>query len=91
LLAQYINWFLVRDLPQGAADEFIRNPGSVTRLALDVWPHRLPAILFFVGMLIVRKAHAGCQDGVGRRRRILTNRGKDYADAAVGTSSHPRQ
>ena len=25
LLAQYINWFLVRDLPQGATDEFIRN------------------------------------------------------------------
>ena len=25
LLAQYINWFLVRNLPQGASDEFIRN------------------------------------------------------------------
>src|SRR5277367_5626294 len=54
LLAQYINWYLVRNLPQGATDDFIRN----SWFGQEGWRWMFgltsaPAILFFFGMLVV--------------------------------------
>src|SRR5258708_5607562 len=54
LLAQYINWFLVRDLPQGATDEFIRNSWvgqQGWRLMFGLTA--APSLLFLLGMLLV--------------------------------------
>jgi len=54
LLAQYLNWFLVRNLPQGATDEFIRNSwfgqqGWRWMFGLTA----VPSCLFLVGMFFV--------------------------------------
>jgi sugar porter (SP) family MFS transporter len=87
LLAQYINWFLVRDLPQGATDEFIRN----SWFGQQGWRWMFgltsaPAILFFIGMLFVPEsprwlAKNGKSD---HARSILTKiGGESYARAAT--------
>lgn len=87
LLAQYINWFLVRNLPQGATDEFIRNSwfgqqGWRWMFALTA----APSLLFFFGMLVVPEsprwlAKNGKPD---RARGILTRIGGEaYANAAI--------
>jgi MFS family permease len=60
LLAQYINWFLVRDLPAGATDEFIRN----SWFGQQGWRWMFgltaaPALLFFSACFSCRKARAG--------------------------------
>src|SRR5207237_1109016 len=54
LSAQLINWWLVRDLPHGASDEFIVNSwygqsGWRWMFAITA----IPAVLFFVGMFFV--------------------------------------
>jgi MFS transporter, SP family, xylose:H+ symportor len=54
LLAQYLNWFLVRNLPAGATDDFIRNSwfgqqGWRWMFGLTA----VPSLLFFLGMLLV--------------------------------------
>jgi sugar porter (SP) family MFS transporter len=54
LLAQFINWYLVRNLPQGATDEFIRTSwfgqqGWRWMFALTA----APALLFLAGMFLV--------------------------------------
>ena len=87
LLAQYINWFLVRDLPPGATDEFIRN----SWFGQQGWRWMFgltaaPSLLFFFGMLLVPEsprwlAKNGKPD---RARGILTKiGGEPYASAAV--------
>jgi sugar porter (SP) family MFS transporter len=87
LLAQYINWFLVRNLPQGATDDFIRNSwfgqqGWRWMFGLTA----MPALLFFIGMFFVPEsprwlAKNGDKDAA---RDILTKiGGEDYGDAAI--------
>jgi sugar porter (SP) family MFS transporter len=53
LLAQSLNWFLVRDLPQGATDEFIRD----SWFGQQGWRWMFgltaaPALLFLAGMIL---------------------------------------
>jgi sugar porter (SP) family MFS transporter len=87
LLAQYINWFLVRNLPQGATDDYIRN----SWFGQQGWRWMFgltaaPSLLFFVGMLVVPEsprwlAKNGRSD---RARGVLAKiGGEDYARAAV--------
>jgi sugar porter (SP) family MFS transporter len=87
LLAQFINWFLVRHLPEGATDEFIRQSwfgqkGWRWMFGLTA----APALVFFLGMLAVPESprwlvqHGRQQSARG----ILTQiGGPKYADAAL--------
>jgi len=87
LLAQYINWFLVRKLPTGATDEFIRN----SWFGQQGWRWMFgltaaPSLLFFLGMLLVPESPRWLtKNGKPERARgILTKIGGDqYARAAV--------
>src|SRR5258706_6558544 len=87
LLAQYINWYLVRNLPAGASDDFIRN----SWFGQQGWRWMFgltaaPALLFFLGMFMVPEsprwlAKNGKPD---RARVILTKIGdKEYANATT--------
>jgi len=87
LLAQYLNWFLVRGLPPGATDEFIRN----SWFGQQGWRWMFgltaaPALLFFLGMFLVPEsprwlAKNGRTD---RARSVLTKiGGAHYAHAAL--------
>jgi sugar porter (SP) family MFS transporter len=87
LLAQYINWFLVRDLPVGATDDFIRN----SWFGQQGWRWMFgltsaPALLFFIGMFFVPEsprwlAKNGKKDTA---HAVLKKIGGDnYADAAT--------
>ncbi|MEI9960435.1 MAG: MFS transporter [Limisphaerales bacterium] len=85
LLAQVINWYLVRNLPTGATDDFIRD----SWFGQQGWRWMFgltaaPAVLFFIGMLCVPKVPAGWrkwknQSGARHsqknRRRRLCERG----------------
>jgi sugar porter (SP) family MFS transporter len=87
LLAQYINWFLVRDLPAGAPDDFIRN----SWFGQQGWRWMFgltsaPALLFFIGMLFVPESPRWLakNGGANIARGILQKiGGENYADAAV--------
>ncbi|HXU79621.1 MAG TPA: sugar porter family MFS transporter [Methylomirabilota bacterium] len=87
LLAQYINWFLVRKLPVGAPDEFIRN----SWFGQQGWRWMFgltaaPSLLFFLGMLVVPESPRWlAKNGKPERARgILTKIGGDrYARAAI--------
>jgi len=75
LLAQVINWSLVRHLPAGATDEFIRNSwfgqqGWRWMFGLTA----LPSLLFFVGMFAVPEARAGSQKTASRSRQKKSSR-----------------
>ena len=87
LLAQCVNWSLVRHLPQGASDEFIRT----SWFGQQGWRWMFgltaaPSVLFFFGMLFVPEsprwlAKNGRPDDA---RGILTKiGGAEYAQAAV--------
>jgi len=87
LAAQLINWSLVRHLPAGATDEFIRNSWygqSGWRWMFGITA--IPAVLFFAGMFAVPEsprwlAKNGKSD---RARGVLTKIGGDnYAQAAM--------
>jgi sugar porter (SP) family MFS transporter len=87
LLAQYINWFLVRDLPAGATDDFIRT----SWFGQQGWRWMFgltaaPSLLFFLGMLVVPESPRWlAKKGKSDRARVILARvgGANYANAAV--------
>jgi len=87
LLAQYINWFLVRHLPQGASDDFIRQSwfgqqGWRWMFGLTA----VPSLLFFIGMLLVPESPRWlAQHGLHERARgtLAKIGGAAYADASM--------
>jgi sugar porter (SP) family MFS transporter len=87
LIAQYINWFLVRNLPQGATDDFIRN----SWFGQQGWRWMFgltaaPSLLFFAGMLMVPESPRWlAKNGKSERARGILRRigGEAYANAAV--------
>jgi sugar porter (SP) family MFS transporter len=87
LLAQSIDWYLVRNLPRGATDDYIRNSwfgqqGWRWMFGLTV----APSLLFFLGMFFVPEsprwlAKNGKPDKAGA---VLAGiGGQSYADAAL--------
>ena len=87
LAAQFINWFLVRHLPPGAGDEFIRTSwygqvGWRWMFALTA----VPSLLFFVSMFFVPESPRWLvKNGKSDlARRVLARIGGDrYAAAAM--------
>jgi sugar porter (SP) family MFS transporter len=87
LLAQYLNWFLVRNLPQGATDEFIRTSwfgqqGWRWMFGLTA----VPSLLFLGGMMLVPESPRWlAKNGMARQAREILSRigGADYAEATV--------
>lgn len=88
LLAQVINWYLVRNLPAGATDEFIRNSwfgqqGWRWMFGLTV----APAVLFFIGMIFVPESPRWLAKNGNPKlaEKILTKiGGANYSAAALG-------
>jgi sugar porter (SP) family MFS transporter len=87
LLAQVINWWLVRNLPQGATDEFIKN----SWFGQQGWRWMFgltaaPSLLFLLGMFFVPESPRWLAK-FGRTeqaREVLRRVGGDsYANAAV--------
>jgi sugar porter (SP) family MFS transporter len=87
LLAQFVNWYLVRDMPAGSTDEFIRN--SWYGQAGWRWMFGLtaaPAALFFVAMFGVPESPRWlARNGRNERARSVLARlgGEDYARDAL--------
>ncbi|MGA2870122.1 MAG: sugar porter family MFS transporter [Verrucomicrobiota bacterium] len=87
LLAQYINWFLVRGLPAGATDAFIRD----SWFGQQGWRWMFgltaaPALLFFIGMFLVPESPRWlAKNGKPQLAREILGKigGQDYAAAAV--------
>ena len=87
LLAQYINWFLVRGLPAGATDAFIRD----SWFGQQGWRWMFgltaaPALLFFIGMFLVPESPRWlAKNGKPQLARKILGKigGQAYADAAV--------
>ncbi len=87
LLAQYINWYLVRNLPAGATDEFIRD----SWFGQQGWRWMfgmtaIPALLFFLGMFLVPESPRWlAKNGQTERARTILARigGDNYARAAM--------
>lgn len=87
LAAQFINWALVRDLPVGASDEFIRTSwygqaGWRWMFALTA----VPSLLFFVSMFFVPESPRWLvKNGASERARGILTRigGGTYAQAEV--------
>lgn len=88
LLAQYINWFLVRNLPENATDEFIRS----SWFGQQGWRWMFgltaaPSLLFLLGMFLVPESPRWlAKNGQAERARgVLARVGGDaYAEAAMG-------
>ncbi|MDD8025950.1 MAG: sugar porter family MFS transporter [Acidobacteriota bacterium] len=87
LLAQFINWWLVRGLPAGASDAFIRDSWyGTTGWRWMFGLTAIPAALFFVGMFLVPESPRWlAKNGKKERaRKILARLGGDaYAGSAL--------
>jgi len=87
LLAQIVNWSLVRHLPAGASDDFIRNSWfgqSGWRWMFGLTA--MPALFFFLGMLVVPESPRWlAKNGqAGLAKQILAKIGGEaYAAAAL--------
>jgi len=87
LLAQFINWFLARNLPAGSSEEFITNSwygqsGWRWMFALTAGP----SLLFFAGMFFVPESPRWLvKNGRSDRARAVLGRigGEAYATAEV--------
>jgi sugar porter (SP) family MFS transporter len=87
LAAQLINWYLVRNLPQGATDEFIANSwfgqsGWRWMFALTA----IPSALFFIGMFFVPESPRWlAKNGKSERASGILSKigGENYARAAL--------
>ena len=87
LLAQVINWSLVRHLPAGATDEFIRNSwfgqqGWRWMFGLTA----VPSLLFFVGMFFVPESPRWlAKNGKSENAKSILQRigGENYGAAAM--------
>ncbi len=87
LLAQYLNWFLVRNLPQGATDDFIRT----SWFGQQGWRWMFgltaaPSLLFLVGMAFVPESPRWlAKNGMSQRARKILSKigGQAYADGTI--------
>lgn len=87
LLAQYINWYLVRGLPTGASDDFIRN----SWFGQQGWRWMFgltaaPALLFFIGMFCVPESPRWlAKNGKSNLAHNILKKigGENYANAAT--------
>ncbi len=87
LVAQYINWFIGRNLPAGATDEFIR----ASWFGQQAWRWMFgltaaPSFLFFVGMLFVPESPRWlAKNGSPEQALSILDRigGQNYAGAAM--------
>jgi sugar porter (SP) family MFS transporter len=87
LLAQYINWFLVRNLPSQASDDYIRN----SWFGQEGWRWMfgltaIPSMLFFIGMLFVPESPRWlAKNGNVEAAGVILKRigGESYADATI--------
>jgi sugar porter (SP) family MFS transporter len=87
LLAQFINWYLVRNLPAGATDEFIRN----SWFGQQGWRWMFgltaaPSLLFLLGMFLVPESPRWlAKNGRTEAANAVLKKigGERYADAAV--------
>jgi sugar porter (SP) family MFS transporter len=87
LLAQFINWYLVRNLPAGASDEFIKNSwfgqqGWRWMFGLTA----VPSLLFLIGMFLVPESPRWlAKNGQTEAANAVLKKigGEDYANAAV--------
>ncbi|MCU0786319.1 MAG: sugar porter family MFS transporter [Verrucomicrobia bacterium] len=87
LLAQSLNWFLVRNLPPGATDEFIRN----SWFGQQGWRWMFglmaaPSLLFLIGMFLVPESPRWlAKNGKADRARSVLAKigGEHYANAAM--------
>jgi len=88
LFAQYLNWFIVRDLPQGATDEFIKTSWfgqSAWRWMFGLTA--VPSVLFLLGMFLVPESPRWlAKNGKTDKAKAILEKigGRAYADAAVG-------
>ena len=87
LAAQLINWYLVRNLPAGATDEFIKN--SWFGQSGWRWMFGLtaaPSVLFFIGMFLVPESPRWlAKNGRAEEARTILKKigGEAYAAAAT--------
>ena len=87
LFAQYLNWFIVRDLPPGATDEFIKTSWfgqSGWRWMFGLTA--LPSLLFLLGMFFVPESPRWlAKYGKTEKAKAILQKigGSAYANAAV--------
>ena len=88
LLAQVINWALVRNLPEGATNEFIQNSWygqSGWRWMFGLTA--IPSLLFFVGMFFVPESPRWlAKNGKSQNARVVLQKigGEEYSTVALG-------